>query len=85
MQYSFYLVIIRTVLQNNNQPDIHLSKLIAVIQQARRALAFESENKEVEDGFKATSQNKADRQTHTAIDNRMDILQEAIKKFKLKD
>lgn len=72
-------------MQNNNQPGIHLSKLIAVIQQARRALAFESENKEVEDGIEATSQNKADRQTHVAIDNRMDQLQEAILRFKLKD
>lgn len=72
-------------MHNNNQPGIQLNKLIAAIQQARRALAYESLNKEVEDGIEETSQNKADRQTNIAIDNCMDQLQEAIVKFKLKN
>lgn len=67
----------------NNQPECPLSKLIPVIQQARRILAFESANKEMEDDLIGDAAvQRADRQTQVQIDQRIGEILEAIENFR---
>lgn len=76
-------VVIRNVLQLSNQSAVSvlLPKLVTVIQQARRILAYESVTKELEYTDDPNNQ-RADRQTTLEVDKRMDQLQEAISLFK---
>lgn len=78
-------VVIRNILQLNNQPesDVPLSKLIPIIQLARRVLAFESQSKEAEYTEDPHTQ-KADRQSNLAIDARIRQIQEALSTFKVR-
>ena len=74
-------MVVKTVLEINNQPPPTLKLILGSIQLARRTLAFESAQQALPTN-QADVDGRADKQTQCEIDGRMDELLVAIANFR---
>lgn len=75
-------VVIKSVLEINNQPKVTLKVILMSIQTARRNIAFEAAKVDKED-FVEEVDGRADRSSQCDIDTRMDQLLSAIANFRI--
>ena len=75
-------VVIKSVLEINNQPEVTLKVILMSIQTARRNIAFEAAKVDKED-FVEEVDGRADRSSQCDIDTRMDQLLSAIANFRI--
>ena len=80
--YSFFPVVIKSVLEINNQPEVTLKVILMSIQTARRNIVFEAAKVDKED-FVEEVDGRADRSSQCDIDTRMDQLLSAIANFRI--
>ena len=78
----FFPVVIKSVLEINNQPEVTLKVILMSIQTARRNIAFEAAKVDKED-FVEEVDGRADRSSQCDIDTRMDQLLSAIANFRI--